>query len=137
MSLRAIDLSYFSMKLMQYHLSTLFSAFSASLYYGCDNLCLLSCRYLYIRWGVELSNMTVVVGESGDTDYEGLLGGVHKTIILKGSFNAVPNQVHAARSYSLQDVISFDKPGITSIEGYGPDNLKSALQQFGILKDNV
>ena len=81
--------------------------------------------------------MTVVVGESGDTDYEGLLGGVHKTIILKGSFNAVPNQVHAARSYSLQDVISFDKPGITSIEGYGPDNLKSALQQFGILKDDV
>ncbi|KAF0900447.1 hypothetical protein E2562_031868 [Oryza meyeriana var. granulata] len=94
-------------------------------------------RYLYIRWGVELSNMTVVVGESGDTDYEGLLGGVHKTIILKGSFNAVANQVHAARSYSLQDVVSFDKPGITSVEGYGPDNLKSALQQFGILKDNV
>uniref|UniRef100_A0A0E0EK36 sucrose-phosphate synthase n=1 Tax=Oryza meridionalis TaxID=40149 RepID=A0A0E0EK36_9ORYZ len=97
----------------------------------------LASRSQALRWGVELSNMTVVVGESGDTDYEGLLGGVHKTIILKGSFNAVPNQVHAARSYSLQDVISFDKPGITSIEGYGPDNLKSALQQFGILKDNV
>ncbi|RLN04333.1 hypothetical protein C2845_PM13G08530 [Panicum miliaceum] len=92
-------------------------------------------RYLYIRWGVDLSNMTVVVGESGDTDYEGLLGGVHKTIILKGSFNAVPNQVHTARSYSLQDVVSFEKPGIASVEGYGPDNLKSALQQFGILKD--
>ncbi|KAG2578040.1 hypothetical protein PVAP13_6NG190500 [Panicum virgatum] len=92
-------------------------------------------RYLYIRWGVELSNMTVVVGESGDTDYESLLGGVHKTIILKGSFNAVPNQVHAARSYSLQDVVSFEKPGLASVEGYGPDNLKSALQKFGILKD--
>ncbi|XP_006659287.1 probable sucrose-phosphate synthase 4 [Oryza brachyantha] len=94
-------------------------------------------RYLYIRWGVELSNMTVVVGESGDSDYDGLLGGMHKTIILKGSFNAVPNQVHAARSYSLQDVVSFDKPGITSVEGYGPDNVKPALQQFGLLKDNV
>ncbi|KAG8046989.1 hypothetical protein GUJ93_ZPchr0008g12640 [Zizania palustris] len=94
-------------------------------------------RYLYIRWGVELSNMTVVVGESGDTDYEGLLGGVHKTIVLKGSFNAAPNQVHAARSYTLLDVVSFEKPGITSVEGYGSDNLKSALQQFGILKDSV
>jgi sucrose-phosphate synthase len=91
-------------------------------------------RYLYIRWGVDLSNMTVVVGESGDTDYEGLLGGVHKTIILKGSFNAAPNQVHAARSYSLQDVVSFEKQGIASVDGYGPDILKSALQQFGILK---
>nr|AAR16190.1 sucrose-phosphate synthase [Bambusa oldhamii] len=92
-------------------------------------------RYLYVRWGVELSNMTVVVGESGDTDYDGLLGGVHKTIVLKGSFNASPNQVHAARSYSLQDVVSFDKPGFASVEGYGPDKLKSALQQFGVLKD--
>ncbi|CAM0879543.1 unnamed protein product [Alopecurus aequalis] len=89
-------------------------------------------RYLYIRWGVELSNMTVVVGESGDTDYEGLLGGVHKTIILKGSFNAAPNQLHAARSYSLQDAVSFDKPGIAEVKGYVPDNLKSALQQFGV-----
>ncbi|GJN41160.1 hypothetical protein PR202_gn00498 [Eleusine coracana subsp. coracana] len=87
-------------------------------------------RYLYIRWGVDLSNMTVIVGESGDTDYEGLLGGVHKTIILKGSFNAPPNQVHAARSYLLQDVVSFEKQGIASVEGYGPDNLKSTLQQF-------
>ncbi|KAK3121489.1 hypothetical protein QOZ80_8BG0654410 [Eleusine coracana subsp. coracana] len=90
-------------------------------------------RYLYIRWGVDLSNMTVIVGESGDTDYEGLLGGVHKTIILKGSFNAPPNQVHAARSYLLQDVVSFEKQGIASMEGYGPDSLKSTLQQFGIL----
>ncbi|WVZ93615.1 hypothetical protein U9M48_039580 [Paspalum notatum var. saurae] len=88
-------------------------------------------RYLYIRWGVDLSNMIVIVGESGDTDYEGLLGGVHKTIILKGSFNASPNQVHAVRSYSLQDVVSFEKPGTASVEGYGPDDLKSALQQFG------
>ena len=79
--------------------------------------------------------MTVVVGESGDTDYEGLLGGVHKTIILKGSFNAAPNQLHAARSYSLEDVVSFDNPRIASVEGYVPDNLKSALQQFGVLKD--
>ena len=79
--------------------------------------------------------MTVIVGESGDTDYEGLLGGVHNIIILKGSFNSAPNQVHAARSYSLQDVISFEKPGIASVEGYGSDNLKSALQKFGILKD--
>lgn len=78
--------------------------------------------------------MTVVVGESGDTDYEGLLGGMQKTIILKGSFNSAPNQLHAARSYSLEDVVSFDKPGIASVEGYAPDNLKSALQQFGALE---
>jgi sucrose-phosphate synthase len=91
------------------------------------------CRYLYIRWGVELANREASTGDPGATDYEGLLGGVHKTIILKGSFNAAPNQLHAARSYSLEDVISFDKPGIASVEGYLPDSLKSALQQFGVL----
>ncbi|KAI7994490.1 putative sucrose-phosphate synthase 1 [Camellia lanceoleosa] len=41
-------------------------------------------RYLYVRWGVELSTIVVFVGESGDTDYEGLIGGIHKTVILKG-----------------------------------------------------
>lgn len=49
-------------------------------------------RYLYVRWGVELTKMVVIVGESGDTDYEALLGGMHKSLILKGPFNTVASQ---------------------------------------------
>lgn len=38
-------------------------------------------RYLYLRWGVELLKTVVFVGESGETDYEGLFGGL---VVLKG-----------------------------------------------------
>nr|CAD1831866.1 unnamed protein product [Ananas comosus var. bracteatus] len=92
-------------------------------------------RYLYIRWGLELSNMVVFVGESGDTDYEGLLGGVRKTIILKGSFNNAPSHLHAARAYPLEDVVAFDNSNIVQTEGFSSNDIKSALQKFCILKD--
>ncbi|KAJ4758091.1 Sucrose phosphate synthase [Rhynchospora pubera] len=92
-------------------------------------------RYLYIRWGVELSKMVVFVGESGDSDYEGLLGGVHKTVILKGPFNKPPSSLHQARSYPLQDVVAFDSPNIVQSDGCGTNDIKSALQKFGISKD--
>ncbi|XP_072969532.1 probable sucrose-phosphate synthase 4 [Typha angustifolia] len=91
-------------------------------------------RYLYIRWGAELSNMVVLVGESGDTDYEGLLRGVHKTIILKGAFNNAPSQLHAARSYPLEDVVAFDNSNIVQVEGCGTNDIKSALQQLSVKK---
>ncbi|XP_076902220.1 putative sucrose-phosphate synthase 1 [Bidens hawaiensis] len=44
-------------------------------------------RYLYLRWGMDLTKVVVFIGESGDTDYEGFLGGVHKSVILKGVGN--------------------------------------------------
>jgi sucrose-phosphate synthase len=92
-------------------------------------------RYLYIRWGVELSKMVVLVGESGDSDYEGLLGGVHRTVILKGSFNKPPSSLHKKRSYPLQDVVASDNAKFVQSDGCGATDIKTALQKFGILKD--
>ncbi|KAA3486054.1 putative sucrose-phosphate synthase 1 [Gossypium australe] len=69
-------------------------------------------RYLYVRWGIDLSKMVVFVGDSGDTDYEGLLGGVHKSIILKGICCNTSNQLLANRNYPLSDVIPVDSPNI-------------------------
>ncbi|KAJ8460420.1 hypothetical protein OPV22_033346 [Ensete ventricosum] len=92
-------------------------------------------RYLFVRWGIELSNMIVFVGESGDTDYEGLLGGVQKTLILKGAFNTAPSQLHSTRSYQLKDVVAFDSPNILQIEGCGTNDVQSALKQLGVLKN--
>ncbi|KAH7659962.1 Sucrose-phosphate synthase plant protein [Dioscorea alata] len=91
-------------------------------------------RYLYIRWEIELSNMVVFVGESGDTDYEGLLGGVHKTIILTGkSGNTPPNQLQANKSYSLEDVVEFDSPNIIRTDAnFSSNDIKSALSHLGI-----
>lgn len=79
--------------------------------------------------------MVVVVGESGDSDYEGLLGGVHKTIVLKGSFNLAPSQLHAARSYPLRDVVAFDSPRVVQTEGCSTNDIKIALSQLGVLKE--
>ncbi|PPD79829.1 hypothetical protein GOBAR_DD23231 [Gossypium barbadense] len=68
--------------------------------------------YLYVRWGIDLSKMVVFVGDSGDTDYEGLLGGVHKSIILKGICCNTSNQLLANRNYPLSDVMPVDSPNI-------------------------
>ncbi|KAK1269027.1 putative sucrose-phosphate synthase 1 [Acorus gramineus] len=92
-------------------------------------------RYLYLRWGTELSNMVVFVGESGNTDYEGLLGGVHKTIILKGVCDVMPNQAYAYRHYSLEDVVAFDSPNIIKSESCNVDDIRLALGKLGIHKD--
>lgn len=78
--------------------------------------------------------MVVCVGESGDSDYQGLLGGVHKSVILKGSFNTVPSEVHSARSYPLTDVVAFDNPNILHIEGHRANDIKFALEKLAILK---
>ncbi|KAF8691306.1 hypothetical protein HU200_040432 [Digitaria exilis] len=90
-------------------------------------------RYLCIRWGIEVPNVAVLVGESGDSDYEELLGGLHRTIILKGEFNIPLNRIHNVRRYPLQDVVALDSSNIVGIEGYTTDDLKFALQQMGML----
>ncbi|GMY35796.1 probable sucrose-phosphate synthase 1 [Fagus crenata] len=92
-------------------------------------------RYLYIRWGVELSKMVVFVGECGDTDYEGLLGGVHTSVILKGVCSSANNQLHANRTYPLSDVIPTDSPNIVhTTEESGSDDIRGSLEKIGFLK---
>ena len=86
-----------------------------------------------IRWGIEVPNVAVLVGESGDSDYEELLGGLHRTIILKGEFNIPLNRIHTVRRYPLKDVVALDSSNIISVEGCSTDDLKSALQQMGML----
>lgn len=92
-------------------------------------------RYLYLRWGVDLSKMVVFVGESGDTDYEGLLSGIHKSIILKGVCTSAINQLHANRNYPLSDVLPVDSPSIVqATEECSSDDIRSSLEKLGFLK---
>ncbi|XP_010250236.1 PREDICTED: probable sucrose-phosphate synthase 1 [Nelumbo nucifera] len=92
-------------------------------------------RYLYVRWGIELSNMVVFTGEYGDTDYEGMLGGVHKTVILKGICSNARDQLHANRSYPLEHVLPFDSPNIVQVtEGCSSNDLRMSLVKLGVLK---
>ncbi|KAK9699926.1 hypothetical protein RND81_08G204600 [Saponaria officinalis] len=90
-------------------------------------------RYLFIRWGTELSNFVVFVGESGDTDYEGLLGGVHKTVVLKGVC-ADARKLHVTRTYPLDHVVPLDSPNVFQTQGSDLNDIKEALSKLGILK---
>ncbi|PON42727.1 Sucrose phosphate synthase [Parasponia andersonii] len=92
-------------------------------------------RYLYVRWGVELSKMVVFVGECGDTDYEELLGGVHKSVILKGVCSSAISQ-HANRSYPLADVMPLDSPNIVqTAKDCGSDDIRSSLEKLGVVRN--
>ncbi|XP_062099348.1 probable sucrose-phosphate synthase 1 [Humulus lupulus] len=89
-------------------------------------------RYLYVRWGMDLASVVVFVGESGDTDYEGLIGGIHKTVILKGVGNG-SRILHANRSYPLEHVVTFDfdSPNVVETE---VGNIRTSLGKLGVLK---
>ncbi|KAL1554832.1 putative protein serine/threonine kinase, variant 2 [Salvia divinorum] len=91
-------------------------------------------RYLYLRWGMDLSKMVVFVGESGDTDYEGLLGGIHKSVVLGGVCSSA-SSLHANRSYPLADVICNDSPNIVrTSQGCSSSDLRAQMEELGLLK---
>lgn len=75
--------------------------------------------------------MVVFVGECGDTDYEGLLGGVHKTVILKGVSNTALRSLHANRSYPLSHVVSLDSPNIGEVsKGSSSSEIQSIVTKL-------
>ena len=55
--------------------------------------CLIVNRYLFVRWRLNVANMFVFLGESGDTDYEEMIAGTHKTIIMKGVVGKGPEEL--------------------------------------------
>ncbi|XP_047065822.1 probable sucrose-phosphate synthase 3 isoform X1 [Lolium rigidum] len=89
-------------------------------------------RYLSVRWGIELPNVVILVGESGDSDYEELFGGLHKTVVLNGEFNTPANRIHTVRRYPLQDVIALDCSNIVGVQGCSTDCMRSTLEKLGI-----
>ncbi|XP_028798253.1 probable sucrose-phosphate synthase 1 [Neltuma alba] len=89
-------------------------------------------RYLYVRWGMDLSNAVVFVGECGDTDYEGLVGGIHKTVILKGYGNGA-RKLHDGRSYPLEDVLPQESASVVQAEIKDIDDIRASLKKLGII----
>ncbi|MCO5548382.1 hypothetical protein L7F22_001839 [Adiantum nelumboides] len=89
-------------------------------------------RYLFVRWGVDVANMTVFVGETGDTDYEELIPGLHKTVILKEAVKeGSVSLLHNSQTYNKDDVLPSDSPYIVATEGeVTADAITSALKKF-------
>lgn len=86
-------------------------------------------RYLSVRWGIDLSKMVVFAGEKGDTDYEELLVGVHKTVILAKTVEYGSEMLsRSEESFIREDVVPQDSPNIAFSEGPGTDDISSALK---------
>ena len=76
--------------------------------------------------------MVVIVGEDGDTDYEGMIGGAQKTVILQGICSE--RKIQSSRGYALEDVVAFDSPNLVRTEGdVSVDTLEAALHRLGVL----
>lgn len=91
-------------------------------------------RYLSIRWGIDLSKVIIFVGETGDTDYEDLLAGLQKTIILKGTVECGSEELlHHEDSLRREDVVPQESPNIVYInENYEAQDIAAALQMLGV-----
>lgn len=88
------------------------------------------CRYLSVKWSIDLSKVILFMGERGDTDYEDLLGGLHKTVILRG----LEMNVHSDDGLKMDDiVISQDSIKVALAQGFGVDDISKALGHFGIM----
>ncbi|KAF0916521.1 hypothetical protein E2562_007599 [Oryza meyeriana var. granulata] len=75
-------------------------------------------RYLFVRWGLSVGNMYLIVGEHGDTDHEEMLSGLHKTLIIRGVTEKGSEElVRSSGSYQREDVVPSDSPLIASTLG--------------------
>ncbi|KAJ6693195.1 hypothetical protein OIU85_004004 [Salix viminalis] len=91
-------------------------------------------RYLSVRWGIDLSKMVVFVGGRGDTDYEDLLAGLHKTIIIRGSVEYGSEKLlHSEESFKREAVVPQGSSSICFVEeNYEAADISAALVSMGI-----
>ncbi|KAK1305667.1 Sucrose-phosphate synthase [Acorus calamus] len=87
-------------------------------------------RYLFVRWGLNVANMYVILGETGDTDHEELISGSHKTVIMKGIVEKGSEALlRTAGSYPKDDIIPSESPLIVHVNcGQRSEDILSALK---------
>ncbi|KDP39346.1 hypothetical protein JCGZ_01103 [Jatropha curcas] len=86
-------------------------------------------RYLFVRWRLNVANMYVILGETGDSDLEEMIPGAHKTIIMK---NVVTEGSAALlRSMDMKDdYVPRDSPLVAYLSGDASANdIADALKQ--------
>nr|ADG01610.1 sucrose phosphate synthase [Xerophyta humilis] len=88
-------------------------------------------RYMFVRWGLNVANMYVILGERGDTDHEELISGSHKTVIMKGIVErGSESLLRTAGSYQKEDIVPGDSPLIVyTTEGIKAEEIMKALKE--------
>ncbi|KAL6139830.1 hypothetical protein ACLB2K_058131 [Fragaria x ananassa] len=88
--------------------------------------------YLFVRWRLNVANMFMFLGERGDTDYEEMIAGTHKTIIMKGVVGKGPEELlRTSGSYVRDDIVPPKSPLVAIVNGQAPtaDEIVTALKQ--------
>lgn len=83
-----------------------------------------------MRWGLNVTNMIVVTGETGDTDHEELISGSHKTIIIRNVVeNGSEELLRTAESYQKEDIVPRESTLLVHANGISADDLSNAIKQ--------
>lgn len=84
-----------------------------------------------MRWRLNVANMYVFLGESGDTDYEEMIAGAHKTLIMKGVVSKGSEELlRTNASFLRDDIVPTESPMVTNLNsGASADEIVSALKQ--------
>ncbi|KAI3464253.1 hypothetical protein Pfo_020916 [Paulownia fortunei] len=91
-------------------------------------------RYLSVRWSIDLSKVILFLGERGDTDYEDLLGGLHKTVILRDSVNyASEMNLQSEDGFKKDDVVAHGNTKIALADGFEVRDISKVLGCSGMM----
>lgn len=88
-------------------------------------------RYLFVRWRLNVANMHVILGETGDTDYEELIAGTHRTLIMKNVVDkGSEDLLRTTGSYLRDDIVPTESPLISHLNGQATaEEIANALTQ--------
>lgn len=93
-------------------------------------------RYLFVRWGLNVSNMYVILGETGDTDYEEMRSGTHKKVIIKGIVEKGSEELLRTNVSSMRDdIVPADSPLVAyTSKDATADEIATAIKQLSATK---
>lgn len=75
--------------------------------------------------------MYVILGETGDTDYEELISGTHKTLIIKGVVSkGSEGKLRGSGSYQRADVVPDESPLVARISETTENKIADALKEL-------
>ncbi|KAK2387410.1 Sucrose-phosphate synthase family protein [Trifolium repens] len=75
--------------------------------------------------------MYVILGETGDSDYEELISGTHKTIIMKGIVSkGSEEKLRGSGSYQRNDIVPDESPLVACISEITEENIANVLKKL-------
>lgn len=89
-------------------------------------------RYLFVRWRLNVANMYVILGETGDTDFEEMISGTHKTLIMKGVVEkGSENLLRSPVGYLREDIVPAESQLVMyTSAGATPEDIANALRKL-------